>query len=54
MNRAITQTLCEVAEIIMGQSPESESYNDKGAGIPFYQGKSDFGEVYPTVRMYCT
>ena len=54
MNREITQTLCEVAEIIMGQSPESESYNDKGAGIPFYQGKSDFGEVYPTVRMYCT
>ncbi len=54
MNRAITQTLCEVAEIIMGQSPESESYNDRGDGIPFYQGKSDFGEVYPTVRMYCT
>ena len=54
MNRAITQILYEVAEIIMGQSPESESYNDKGDGIPFYQGKSDFGEVYPTVRMYCT
>ena len=54
MNREITQKLCEVAEITMGQSPESESYNDKGDGIPFYQGKSDFGEVYPTVRMYCT
>ncbi len=54
MNKAETKTLFEVAEIIMGQSPDSESYNDKGEGIPFYQGKSDFGEIYPTVRMYCT
>lgn len=22
--------------------------------IPLYKGKSDFGEIYPTVRMYCT
>ncbi|BAL83709.1 putative type I restriction-modification system specificity subunit [Selenomonas ruminantium subsp. lactilytica TAM6421] len=54
MNKTETKTLYEVTEIIMGQSPDSESYNDKGEGIPFYQGKSDFGEVYPTVRMYCT
>ncbi len=54
MDKAETKTLHEVAEIIMGQSPDSESYNDKGEGIPFYQGKSDFGEVNPTVRMFCT
>lgn len=54
MNKSETKALYEVAEIIMGQSPESESYNEKGQGIPFYQGKSDFGEVYPTARMYCT
>ncbi|MBQ7477377.1 MAG: restriction endonuclease subunit S, partial [Selenomonadaceae bacterium] len=53
MNKAIHRPLGEVAEIIMGQSPESESYNDKGDGIPFYQGKSDFGQVFPTARMYC-
>ena len=53
MNKVTKRPLGEVAEIIMGQSPESESYNEKGDGIPFYQGKSDFGEVYPTIRMYC-
>ena len=53
MNEAVRKPLGELADIIMGQSPESESYNDKGKGIPFYQGKSDFGAIYPTVRMYC-
>lgn len=36
--------LGEVAEIISGQSPESKFYNDENKGIPFYQGKKDFGE----------
>ena len=38
--------LGEVAEIISGQSPEGEYYNDKGNGLPFYQGKADFGDIY--------
>lgn len=33
-------------EIIQGTSPKSEFYNDTGEGIPFYQGKKDFGERY--------
>ncbi len=45
--------LGDVCEIIMGQSPSSETYNDTGEGLPFYQGKTDFGERYPIVRMYC-
>ena len=53
MNKAVRKPLSELADIIMGQSPDSESYNNKGDGIPFYQGKSDFGVVHPTVRMYC-
>jgi type I restriction enzyme S subunit len=44
----------EVAKIEMGQSPSSSSYNDKGVGLPFFQGKADFGEVYPVPRQYCT
>ena len=46
-------TLSDVAELIMGQSPPSASYNDIGEGLPFYQGKSDFGAVCPTPRIYC-
>jgi len=38
----------------MGQSPPSSAYNDAGEGLPFYQGKTDFGKIYPTPRMYCT
>ncbi|MBN2427536.1 MAG: restriction endonuclease subunit S [Deltaproteobacteria bacterium] len=46
--------LCSVAEIVMGQSPPSSSYNENGKGLPFYQGKTDFGAKYPTPRTYCT
>lgn len=36
----------DIAEIISGQSPESEFYNEKNDGLPFYQGKKDFGHIY--------
>lgn len=42
------------AEVIMGQSPPSESYNEEGKGMPFYQGKADFGNMFPTARKWCT
>jgi type I restriction enzyme M protein len=35
-----------VSDIIMGSSPPGESYNIKGSGIPFYQGKTEFGRIY--------
>jgi len=38
--------LGEIAEIIMGQSPPSSTYNKEGIGLPFYQGKKDFGEKF--------
>ena len=47
-------TLGEIAEITMGQSPDGESYNMEGNGIIFYQGRSDFGKRFPTIRMYTT
>lgn len=49
----IETTLCECAQINMGQSPTSESYNDIGGGLPFYQGNADFGEFNPIRRYYC-
>ena len=48
-----TAKLADVAKIVMGQSPPSTSYNDVGEGLPFYQGKTDFGATYPTPRIYC-
>lgn len=43
----------EVATIIMGQSPPGRTYNSIRKGLPFYQGKADFGETYPTPRVWC-
>ena len=48
------EPLGEVAEIIMGQSPPGSTYNEFGDGLPFYQGVADFGERYPTRRVYCS
>lgn len=47
-------TLKEISEIILGQSPPSSTYNTDGEGLPFYQGKLEFGKLYPTPRKWCT
>ena len=44
----------DVASLIMGQSPTSDTYNDEKNGTPFFQGKADFGVKYPKVRYWCT
>ena len=46
----IYTTLEQISEIILGQSPPSSTYNIDGKGLPFYQGKLEFGETYPTPR----
>lgn len=40
--------------VIMGQSPPSSAYNESGKGLPFYQGKAQFGRLYPTATTWCT
>ena len=35
-----------VSKIISGQSPESKYYNKNKQGMPFYQGKTDFKDMY--------
>lgn len=47
-------TLGKISEIILGQSPPSSTYNTDGNGLPFYQGKFEFGKTYPTPRKWCT
>ncbi len=46
--------LPEFCELIMGQSPPSDTYNSDQLGIPFYQGKTEFGILYPTPVKYCS
>ena len=46
--------LSDIANITMGQSPEGTSYNEVGDGILFYQGSTDFGDRFPSVRQYTT
>jgi type I restriction enzyme S subunit len=48
------EKLGNIADIIAGQSPPSSTYNSEGNGIPFFQGKADYGEKYPSVRYWCT
>ena len=36
----------DLCEVIAGQSPEGKFYNAECKGMPFYQGKKDFGEKF--------
>jgi len=46
--------LQDICNLTMGQSPKSEFYNEIGEGLPFHQGISDFGDRFPTDRLFCT
>ena len=47
-------TLSQIADVIMGQSPRGESYNETKSGALFFQGRADFGFRFPTPRLYTT
>ena len=49
-----TAQLGSVANVQMGQSPDSTSYNKDKAGLPFFQGKAEFGKLHPVVRKWCS
>ena len=36
----------DVAKIVSGQSPEGKYYNKNRKGLPFYQGKTEFTNIY--------
>ncbi len=44
----------KIFEVIMGQSPPSSTYNTSNEGLPFLQGKMEFGEIYPLPSIYCS
>ena len=45
--------LGEVCVIIAGQSPPGSTYRTSPEGLPFFQGKADFGLLNPVVRVWC-
>jgi type I restriction enzyme S subunit len=47
-------SLGKECQIVMGQSPKSEFYNEQGVGLPFHQGVSYFGDWFPTHTIYCS
>jgi len=47
-------TLGDSCLVIPGQSPPGETYNEDGIGLPFYQGKAEFGQLFPIPRKWCT
>lgn len=46
--------LGKVCGIILGQSPSSDTYNQNRIGLPFFQGKSEFGRKYAQVKTWCS
>jgi type I restriction enzyme S subunit len=54
MSRWPQKKLFEIAQVMMGQSPPGETYNARGEGLPFFQGKAEFGDVYPTPGKWCS
>ncbi len=46
-------TVENISAVIMGQSPPSSTYNDERKGLPFFQGKTEFGDLYPVAVKWC-
>lgn len=44
----------EIAEIVMGQSPSSAHYNNKGDGLPLIQGNADISNRKTIKRVFTT
>src|ERR1700730_19197460 len=43
-----------IAKVIAGQSPPSDTYNNKGEGLPFLQGNGDFSFKNPQPTSWCS
>jgi len=43
----VEEKLANIDYVNIEQSPLSSTYNIKGQGLPFYQGKTEFGEIHP-------
>ena len=48
------QPLYQIADVVMGQSPKSEYYNQVGEGLPFHQGVGSYGNRFVSDETYST
>lgn len=48
------QSLYQIADVVMGQSPKSEYYNQVGEGLPFHQGVGSYGNRFVSDETYST
>jgi type I restriction enzyme S subunit len=46
--------LGNISNMVMGQSPSSEFYNETGDGLPFHQGVGTYGDRFPISKTYCS
>ena len=53
-DRWLIKTLAEVAQVIMGQSPDSKYYSEEEVGLPFLQGCAEFQGRHPKHAIYCS
>lgn len=54
MSKWKTVRLGEICSLNMGQSPKSDTYNNNGVGMPFFQGNADFGAINPNINHWCS
>ena len=47
-------TIGDCYDVVMGQSPKGETYNENKRGMLFYQGRAEFGWRFPTPRLFTT
>ena len=48
------KSLKDCMYLTMGQSPPGSTYNNHGDGLPFFQGRAEFGFRYPEKRRFCS
>jgi type I restriction enzyme S subunit len=46
------KSLTELADFVMGQSPESFAVSEQQGGLPFLQGCAEFGQINPEPKFY--
>ena len=50
----VNTEISSFCDVVLGQSPPSSTYNETGEGLPFFQGKAEFGDLYPVPRKWCS
>ena len=48
------ERLVDIADVVMGQSPKSEFYNQNSEGLPFHQGVGSYGPRFVVDDTYST